>query len=263
MINAFKKNQARALLILLIITLWTCLNCVKKQQPPTEPTSAHAFRSENQPLYILMLGAPGSGKGTQAGLLSQKYHIPQLSTGDLLRASVKSGTAMGKKVATLMNQGKLVSDEIVDQILSTRFLEADCQKGFILDGYPRTLEQAKSLDSLLEKLPKGQVHILHLEIQEEEVIHRIQKRATCAQCNLGKVDQASFSHQCGSCRGDEVVRGDDQVSVAQQRLKIYRQYTRPVIDFYQTRKEFKSLHSSTSTQTFEGIVKLIETPAQE
>jgi adenylate kinase len=209
------------------------------------------------PLYIILLGAPGSGKGTQAGLLAYKYNIPQLSTGEMLRASIKEGTKAGKEAKKFMNEGKLVSDEVINQIMSVRFKKDDCRPGFILDGYPRTLAQARALDLIIDKLPKGKLIIINLEINDNEVINRIKKRAVCAKCNTGEIDSTKFKLVCSKCNGDEVAREDDNETVAKQRLNVYREQTKPVIDYYKSRKEFNSILSLSVSKTYKFLTKFI------
>ena len=212
----------------------------------------------HKPLYIIMFGAPGSGKGTMAGLLSKKYNIPQLSVGEMLRKSLDAGNKAGKDADIFMKKGRLVPDELINKIMIERFKEPDCRHGLILDGYPRTLGQAKELDQIIEKLPKGRIVIINLEIKDDEVINRIKKRAVCAKCNSGKIDRVKFASFCDECHGDEVIRADDNAIVAKQRLNVYRTSTKPVIDYYRQHKGFISIDSSQSVdQIFSSLLEAV------
>jgi len=181
-------------------------------------------------MNIVIIGAQGSGKGTHSDILSQKLGIPHISTGDIFREEVKKKTELGKKVEKIMNEGKLVPDKIVNEVLKKRLSQPDAKKGFILDGYPRNLEQAKNLD----KIAKID-HVLYLEISDEKAIERISNRRQCKNCNA-IYNLITLPPKkpgiCDKCGGPLYQRDDDKEENVKQRLKLFHEVTEPVIDYY-------------------------------
>ena len=187
-------------------------------------------------LNLVLLGPPGAGKGTQAKMMVEKYQVPQISTGDLLRASISSGSELGDKVKSFVTSGGLVPDELVLSALLERLGGEDCQKGFILDGFPRTVGQAESLQkSLLEKNAPLQ-GVIAIIVPDEELVERLTGRRICKEC--GASFHLTFSApkktgMCDSCNGELYQRKDDSHDVITNRLNVYHEQTSPLIDFYQ------------------------------
>ena len=189
-------------------------------------------------MKMIFLGPPGSGKGTQAKMISDRLGIPQISTGDMLRAAVKEGTPMGLKAKALMDQGALVSDEVVVGIVRERLAKKDCERGFILDGFPRTLAQADALGLTLTDLGIKLDAVVSLVVDGEAVVERIAGRRTCRDC--GKMYHARFDPpqeegRCDCCGGELFLRDDDCEETVRRRLAVYQEQTAPLIAYYRTR----------------------------
>jgi adenylate kinase len=185
-------------------------------------------------MNIILFGPPGAGKGTQAKKLVDFYGIPQISTGDILRANVRDGTELGLAAREYMDKGELVPDEVLIGIIKNRLKEQDCEKGFILDGYPRTLPQADSLAVLLDELDKPIDVVLNLEVPDEELVERISGRLMC---NCGASYHRTFNPPkkegfCDICGGEVFQRADDKEKAVQNRLNVYTKQTEPLIDYY-------------------------------
>jgi adenylate kinase len=187
-------------------------------------------------MNLILFGPPGAGKGTQAKLLSEAHHVPQLSTGDMLRAAVKAGTEIGKKADAVMKAGGLVSDEIVIGIISERIEAADCKLGFILDGFPRNLSQASALDALLAQKKKQLDAVIAMRVDDEVLISRIAGRFTCANCGAGYHEQFQKPKVAGVCdkcgQGTFTRRADDNAETARRRLMEYYRETSPLLGYY-------------------------------
>ena len=184
-------------------------------------------------MNILFLGAPGSGKGTQSKNVEKKFNIPQISTGDLLRAETTSGSKMGQELKDIMSSGKFVSDDVVLKLVSKKITSSDCKNGFILDGFPRNLSQAFSLDSLLSDLNLSIEYVFLIDVPVDLIIKRCVGRITCNTC--GKIENEYFSDfregdKCGE--GVFVKRADDNEGTVSNRLRVYADQTEPIIDFY-------------------------------
>jgi adenylate kinase len=184
-------------------------------------------------MNILFLGAPGSGKGTQSKNIEQEFNIPQISTGDLLRAETNSGSEMGEELKKIMSSGKFVSDDFVLELVSKKINSDDCKDGFILDGFPRNLSQASSLDDLLKKLGVSIEYVFLIDVPNELIIKRCVGRITCNTC--GKIENEYFSDfkegdKCGE--GVFVKRADDNEETVTNRLKVYAEQTQPIIEYY-------------------------------
>lgn len=197
-------------------------------------------------MHLILLGPPGAGKGTQAQILVDSLKIPQLSTGDMLRAAVKAGTDIGKKAEAVMKSGALVSDEIVIGIIEERIAEKDCAGGFILDGFPRTLAQAAALETLLAKRKLKLDAVVEMKISDdEELIRRVAGRYTCAKCNAGYHDdnlKPKVAGVCDKCGSKEFKRRpDDNAETMKTRLFAYYKETSPLIGFYFAKGRLKSV----------------------
>jgi adenylate kinase len=188
-------------------------------------------------MNLILLGGPGAGKGTQAKKLIDKYQIPQISTGDILRAAVKEGTPMGKKAKEYMDAGKLVPDEVVIGIVEDRLKQPDCTKGFILDGFPRTVPQAEALDTALAKMKSKIDHVVSIDVDEEALVTRLTGRRTCKNAACGQMYHIKFTPPkkegvCDKCGGELYQRDDDNETTVRSRLATYNQATKPLIDYY-------------------------------
>lgn len=180
-------------------------------------------------MNIVLLGAPGAGKGTQAALLIDKYGLPHISTGDMLRAAVKEGTELGRKAKTFMDAGELVPDDVIIGLVTERLQNPDTSKGFILDGFPRTSAQAVALDAELSKLNRPLDAALLIDVDFETIVARLTSRRTCTQCGyIGSVSDAV----CPKCAGEMHQRSDDNETTVRNRLDVYEKSTAPLIDYY-------------------------------
>ena len=207
---------------------------------------------------IILLGPPGCGKGTQAKMLAEKYKIPQVSTGDILREAVNNKTDMGKKAKEYMDAGKLVADEVVIGIIKDRLQAADCQAGFLLDGFPRTVGQAEALDAMLKKMNKNIAHAISIEVDDQELLGRLTGRRTCRACSA--MFHVMFKPPkkegvCDACGGELYQRDDDTEATIRNRLNVYKQQTAPLIDYYQGKKLLRPI---AGTGKIEDILAKIE-----
>ena len=187
-------------------------------------------------MKLILLGPPGAGKGTQAKMLTDRFAIPQISTGDILRAAVKAGTEMGLQAKACMDAGGLVPDAVVVGIVRDRLQEKDCQAGFILDGFPRTVPQAEALTATLAELGKNLDAVLSLEVDVEALVERLTGRRTCRDCGRGyhvKFDPPQQAGICDACGGELVQRDDDREATIRKRLEVYREQTLPLVGYYQ------------------------------
>ncbi|HPM78401.1 MAG TPA: adenylate kinase [bacterium] len=186
-------------------------------------------------MRLVMLGPPGAGKGTQAQALIDKFAIPQISTGDMLRAAVKEGTALGVEAKKFMNAGKLVPDEVIVGLIRERIQGADCGNGFLLDGFPRTVNQADALAKMLDEFGIGLDHVVSIEVPDEELVGRLTGRWTCRGCNAMyhvKSMPPKKEGVCDKCGGELYQRDDDKEATIRQRLATYHANTKPLIDYY-------------------------------
>lgn len=186
-------------------------------------------------MKIIMLGAPGAGKGTQAKMIADKYQIPHISTGDIFRANIKNGTELGTKAKSYMDQGLLVPDELVVDLVVDRVQQDDCKNGYVLDGFPRTIPQAESLNSALTSLNEEIDYALDIEIPDENIIKRMSGRRACVSCGAtyhivnvpSKVEGI-----CDRCNGELILRDDDKPETVKKRLDVYHEQSQPLIDYY-------------------------------
>jgi len=186
-------------------------------------------------MKLILLGPPGAGKGTQAKMLTDRYGIPQISTGDILRAAVKEGTPMGVKAKSFMDAGALVPDEVVVGIVRERLQKADCAPGFILDGFPRTVAQADALKENLRALGKDLDAVISLEVDIEALVERLTGRRTCKECGRGyhvKFDPPKAAGVCDACGGVLFQRDDDREETIRKRLDVYHEQTSPLVAYY-------------------------------
>ena len=182
-------------------------------------------------MRLILLGAPGAGKGTQAEIISEKYNIPTISTGNIIRAALKNGTEMGLKAKAYTEQGKLVPDDVVIGIIRERLAEQDCKNGFILDGFPRTIPQAKALDDMNITIDAA----LSIEVADEEIVKRMSGRRVCEKCGASyhtEFKKPEIEGVCNNCDGNLVIRKDDEPETVLERLKVYHDQTEPLKDYY-------------------------------
>jgi adenylate kinase len=206
-------------------------------------------------LNLVILGKQGAGKGTQCKRLSEHYAIPHVSTGDILRAAVKSGSPLGLEVASVMEAGALVSDELVIRLVDERFQQSDAQRGALLDGFPRTLAQAEALEALLGE--DGIKLCINLDVATELVVERLSSRRVCQECGAiyKDTDVEAISGTCSNCGGDVIQRKDDQPEAIAKRLEIYERDTAPLLDFYASRQLLVTLNGD---QSPDDVTRAIE-----
>lgn len=189
-------------------------------------------------MNIILFGPPGAGKGTQAEFIVNRFQVVQLSTGDMLRAAVAAGTELGTQAKEIMDAGKLVSDDIVIGMISERLDQSDCAKGFILDGFPRTVAQAEGLDAMLEEKGIALDAVIEIRVPDQKLVERITGRFTCAQCGEGYHDtykQPQQANTCDKCGGTEFSRrDDDNAETVKSRLKAYHEQTAPLLPYYES-----------------------------
>ena len=186
-------------------------------------------------MRLLLIGPPGGGKGTQAKFLINHFDIPQISTGDMLRANIQNSTNLGKDAQKFMNSGQLVPDSIILDMMKERFTDQDCDKGFILDGFPRTIPQAEGLDYLLKSMKEQLDHVIVMDVPDNLIITRLSNRRSCREC--GQVynlifEPPAIAGKCNDCGEELFLRPDDNSAIIQQRLTVYHQQTKPVIQYY-------------------------------
>lgn len=212
-------------------------------------------------MKLVLLGPPGAGKGTQAKMLIERYQIPQISTGDILRQAVKDGTPLGKEAKTYMDQGELVPDELIINLVKERIKADDCKNGYIFDGFPRTVAQAEALDNVLEGLSTKLDAVVSIDVPEDEVVKRLSGRRTCKSC--GTLYHILYNPPtkegiCDKCGGDLFQRDDDNETTIRQRLAVYREQTAPLIAYYSKQGLVKAIDGSGEpTEIFTAICKAL------
>jgi len=209
-----------------------------------------------------MLGAPGAGKGTQAKMIASKYDIPHISTGDIFRANIKNGTELGKKAKGYMDQGLLVPDELVVDLVIDRFKNADCVKGYVLDGFPRTIPQAKELEAALIKNGETIDYAVNITVPDSNIIKRMAGRRACVNCGgTYHIDHNPPKQEnvCDACSGELILRDDDKPETVEKRLQIYHEQTQPLIEFYQSRGILKEVDGTKNmNNVFDEIISVVE-----
>ena len=191
-------------------------------------------------LDIVLLGPPGAGKGTQAAQLKRRCRIPHISTGEMLRAAIQTGSALGVQLKHVIESGGLIDDETITRLVFDRLQQPDTAAGFLLDGYPRTIPQAQSLDQFLQ--PR-QLTIVEIALSEEEVLHRLASRLVCSECGTNAQD-TSANPSCHNCGGQFVSRADDAEQVVRNRLTVYRRQTQPLVEYYDGRPTFHRVNGA-------------------
>lgn len=193
---------------------------------------------------IYLFGAPGAGKGTQAQLLSERLGIPQLSTGDMLRAARKEGSELGQRVGALMDAGQLVPDELVIELVKQRLARPDHAGGVILDGFPRTIKQAEALDELFSQTGRAPLKVISIDVPFDEIRRRLQGRRWCSRCNrtFHIMDNPAPASHAAECGGELEIRSDDRPEAVEKRLQTYSQQTTPLMEYYRSRGAYHTVH---------------------
>ena len=190
-------------------------------------------------MKIIMLGAPGAGKGTQAKMIAEKCGIPHISTGDIFRANIKNGTELGAKAKEYMDKGLLVPDELVCDLVVDRIQQADCEKGYILDGFPRTIPQAEALENALNAIEQKLDYAIDIDVPDENIINRMSGRRACVGCGATYhvlFNPTKVEGKCDVCGESLILRDDDKPETVKKRLDVYHTQTQPLIDFYTEKK---------------------------
>ncbi len=212
-------------------------------------------------MKIIMLGAPGAGKGTQAKKIAEKYQVPHISTGDIFRANIKNGTELGKKAKTYMDQGLLVPDELVCDLVVDRVQQEDCKNGYILDGFPRTIPQAESLDAALASLGDKIDYAIDVEVPDENIVNRMGGRRACVGCGATyHLVYAPTKKEgvCDVCGAELILRDDDKPETVQKRLGVYHEQTQPLIDYYNGKGVLRTVDGTQDMEeVFRAIVEIL------
>ena len=211
-------------------------------------------------MRIIMLGAPGAGKGTQAKKIAEKYNIPHISTGDIFRANIKNGTELGKKAKTYMDQGLLVPDELTCDLVVDRIQQSDAENGYVLDGFPRTIPQAECLTKALENLGSKIDFAIDVDVPDENIVRRMGGRRACLKCGATyHVVYASPKTEgvCDACGEDLVLRDDDKPETVQKRLNVYHEQTQPLIDYYTNQGVLKTVDGTKDLEEVFGDIVAI------
>ena len=212
-------------------------------------------------MKIIMLGAPGAGKGTQAKLIAEKYGVPHISTGDIFRANIKNGTELGKEAKEYMDKGLLVPDELTVRLLLDRVAQDDCKNGYVLDGFPRTIPQAEVLDKELIKLGDSVDFAVDVDVPDENIIRRMSGRRACLNCgatyhivNIPPKKEGI----CDVCGSELVLRDDDQPETVKNRLKVYHEQTQPLIEYYTGKGVLRTVDGTLPMEeVFDALVKIL------
>jgi len=213
-------------------------------------------------MKIIMLGAPGAGKGTQAKRIAAKYGIPHISTGDIFRANLKNNTELGKKAKVYMDQGLLVPDELTLELVMDRFTQEDCKNGYVLDGFPRTIPQAEALTEALAKQQDAVDFAINVDVPDEAIVNRMSGRRACPAC--GGTYHVEFNPTkvegiCDVCGGQLVLREDDKSETVLKRLSVYHEQTQPLIDYYSGQKILREVDGTQDMEdVFRDIITLLE-----
>ncbi|NLI68839.1 MAG: adenylate kinase [Bacilli bacterium] len=212
-------------------------------------------------MYLILMGLPGAGKGTQAEMIKAKYNIPHISTGDMFRQAIKEGTELGKKAKAYMDEGALVPDEVTNGIVEERLAKSDCDNGFLLDGFPRTIAQAEALEAITKKLNKQIDYVIQVDVPAEKLIERLTGRRVCPSCGatyhvINKPPKTEGV--CDNCGTELVQRDDDKEETVQKRLEVNIEQTQPLLDFYKEKGVLVTVDGDQPIdKVFEDIVAAI------
>ena len=212
-------------------------------------------------MKIIMLGAPGAGKGTQAKQIADKYKIPHISTGDIFRANIKNNTELGQKAKQYMDQGLLGPDELTCDLVMDRIKQDDCKNGFILDGFPRTIPQAEALDAALDKINEKMDYAINVDVPDENIVNRMGGRRCCLNCGATYhvvTIPTKVEGICDRCGSPVVLRDDDKPETVQKRLTVYHDQTQPLIDYYEKQSILKTVDGTKSMEAvFDDITAIL------
>ena len=212
-------------------------------------------------MKIIMLGAPGAGKGTQAKQIAAKYEIPHISTGDIFRANIKNNTELGKKAKEYMDQGLLVPDELTCDLVMDRIAKDDCVKGFVLDGFPRTIPQAEALTNALNKIGQSMDYAIDVDVPDENIVNRMSGRRACLNCGATYhivFNPTKTEGVCDACGNETVLREDDKPETVQKRLAVYHNQTQPLINYYKSQNILKTVDGTKPMdEVFSDIVAIL------
>ena len=212
-------------------------------------------------MKIIMLGAPGAGKGTQAQMIAEKYNIPHISTGDIFRANIKNGTELGKKAKEFIDKGQLVPDELTVELLLDRVANDDCKNGYVLDGFPRTIPQADVLDSELTKLGDKVDYAINVDVPDENIVRRMSGRRACLKCGATyHIEHIPPKTEgiCDKCGSELVQREDDKPETVLNRLSVYHEQTQPLIEYYDKKNILKTVNGTKDMQeVFSDIIGIL------
>ncbi len=212
-------------------------------------------------MKIIMLGAPGAGKGTQAKKIADEYQVPHISTGDIFRANIKAGTELGTKAKTYMDQGLLVPDELVVALVADRICQEDCKNGFVLDGFPRTIPQAEALDAALKEMGEAMDYAIDVDVPDESIVERMSGRRACLDCGATYhivTIPTKVEGICDRCGSKVILRDDDKPETVQKRLQVYHDQTQPLIEYYKAQGILRSVDGTQPMDAvFAGIMEIL------
>ena len=212
-------------------------------------------------MKIIMLGAPGAGKGTQAKMIAKKYSIPHISTGDIFRANIKEGTELGKKAKTYMDKGELVPDELVVDLVVDRVAKDDAANGYVLDGFPRTIPQAEALDAALSKINEKVDFAIDVDVPDENIVKRMSGRRACVACGgTYHIEHVPPKKEgiCDKCGGELILRDDDKPETVKNRLSVYHEQTQPLIEYYTNKGILKTVDGTVDMMdVFKAITDIL------
>lgn len=213
-------------------------------------------------MKIVMLGAPGAGKGTQAKMIADKYELPHVSTGDIFRANIKAGTDLGKKAKEFMDKGLLVPDELTVAILLDRVSKEDCANGYVLDGFPRTIPQAEVLDKELNKRNEKIDYAINIDVADESIVKRMAGRRACVNCGATyhlEMVPPTKDGICDRCGNELIQRDDDKEETVKDRLAVYHKQTQPLIEYYENKGALRTVNGlDTVENIFDSIIAIVE-----
>lgn len=211
-------------------------------------------------MNIVLLGPPGSGKGTQAKFITEEFHIPHISTGDIFRKNIKDQTALGKKAKEYIDKGLLVPDEVTVAIVEDRLKEDDCKSGFLLDGFPRTVFQADALENVLKSMGKSLEHVINIEVSKDALVERLTGRRVCPSCGASfhiAFNPPKEDNKCDYCKADLVHRADDTLETVNSRLNVYEEQTKPLINYYVNKNIIRNIDGQRDMKVVFGDIASI------